>query len=122
MDVFIEHYINIVEKSSGKKPLPLGNSSDASQDEMTVKKVTSAYSNHPSIRKIKHLCVPENKFDHPRDYEILGWCPAGTVLAQGGESASLALVGHPSSDGITIKMPYGVDVLHRPASHPIFSY
>ena len=39
-----------------------------------------------------------------------------------GEGASLALVGNPSSDGITIKMPYGVDVLHRPASHPIFSY
>ena len=37
------------------------------------------------------------------------------------ESASLALVGHPSSDGITIKIPYGVDVLlHRPASHPSF--
>ena len=39
-----------------------------------------------------------------------------------GEGASLALVGHPSSDGVTIKMPYGVDVLHRPALHPIFSY
>ena len=40
-----------------------------------------------------------------------------------GESASLALAGHPSSDGITIKMPYEVDVLlHQPASHPIFSY
>ena len=34
----------------------------------------------------------------------------------------LALVGHPSSDGITTKMPYGVDALHRPALHPIFSY
>ena len=39
-----------------------------------------------------------------------------------GEGASLALVGHPSNDGVTIKMPYGVDVLHRPPSHPIFSY
>ena len=39
-----------------------------------------------------------------------------------GEGASLALVGHPSSDGVMIKMPYGVDVLHRPALHPIFSY
>ena len=38
------------------------------------------------------------------------------------KGASLALVGHSSSDGVTIKMPYGVDVLHRPASHPIFSY
>ena len=25
-------------------------------------------------------------------------------------------------DGVTIKIPYGVDVLHRPALHPIFSY
>ena len=38
-----------------------------------------------------------------------------------GEGASLALVGHSSSDGVTIKMPYGVDVLHQPALHPIFS-
>ena len=58
-----------------------------------------------------------------RDFEILGWCPEGSVLPHGEkECASLALLGHPSSDGITIKMPYGVDVLHRPASHPIFSY
>ena len=34
---------------------------------------------------------------------------------------SLALVGHPSSDGVTIKIPYRVDVLHWPVSHPIFS-
>ena len=40
-----------------------------------------------------------------------------------GEGASLALVGHTSSDGITIKIPYGVDVLLcQPALHPIFSY
>ena len=43
-------------------------------------------------------------------------------LASWGEGASLALVCHPSSDGITRKMPYGVDVLHQPASHLIFSY
>ena len=44
-------------------------------------------------------------------------------LTSWGEGASLALVGHPSSDGITIKIPYGVDVLlHRPALHPIFFY
>ena len=35
------------------------------------------------------------------------------------EGASLALVGHPSSDGVTIKIPYWVDVLlHQPALHP----
>ena len=43
-------------------------------------------------------------------------------LTSWGEGVSLALVGHPSSDGIMIRMPYGVDVLHRPALHPIFSY
>ena len=35
----------------------------------------------------------------------------------------IALVCHPSNNGITIKISNGVDVLlHRPASHPIFSY
>ena len=35
-ELFNEYYINIVEKSSSEKLLLLGNSSDASQDEMTV--------------------------------------------------------------------------------------
>ena len=39
-----------------------------------------------------------------------------------GQGASLAMVGHPSSDGVTIKIPYGINVsLHQPASYPIFS-
>ena len=46
----------------------------------------------------------------------------GASLTSWGEGASLALVGHPSSDGVTIKVLYGVNVLHLPASHPIFSY
>ena len=58
----------------------------------------------------------------PQNIEILGWCPVGASLTSCGEGAFLALVDYPSSDGVTIKMPYGVDVLHRPASHPIFSY
>ena len=40
---------------------------------------------------------------------------SGDILTSWGEGVSLALVGHPSSAGVTIKMPYGVDVLHRPA-------
>ena len=44
----------------------------------------------------------------------------GASLTSWGEVTSLALVGHPPSDGVTIKMTYGLDVLHRPASHPIF--
>ena len=54
--------------------------------------------------------------------KILGCCAAWP----GGEGASLALVGHPSSDGAIIKMPWRVDVLHWPAHwpalHPIVSY
>ena len=48
---------------------------------------------------------------------------SGVSLNSWGEGVSFALVGHPSSDGITIKIPYGEYVLlHRPALHPIFSY
>ena len=44
-------------------------------------------------------------------------------LISWGEGASLVLVDHPSSDGITMKILYGVDVLlNQPTSHPIFSY
>ena len=52
-----------------------------------------------------------------------GLVSSGVNLTSWGEGAFLALVGHTSSDGITIKIPYGADVLfHRPAWHPIFSY
>ena len=51
----------------------------------------------------------------------VGLVSSGASLASWGEGGPLALVGHPSIDGITIKMPYGVDALHRPALEPIFS-
>ena len=41
-------------------------------------------------------------------------------LTSWGEGASLALVGHPSSDGVTIKMPYGVDVFIDQLRTPFF--
>ena len=63
MELFNQHYISRAETSSGKKPLSLGNSSDISQNEMTVKEIISVCGDHPSIQKIKNLCVPENKFD-----------------------------------------------------------
>ena len=61
--LFNEHYENIVEKTSGKKVLSRGNSSDTCQDEMTVKDIISIYTNQKY--KIKNLCVPENRFDLP---------------------------------------------------------
>ena len=69
VELFNKHYINMVEKTSGEKPLSLANSSDVAQDEMTVKDIISVCSNHPSIHKIKNLCVPENKF-HVLSYAI----------------------------------------------------
>ena len=39
-----------------------------------------------------------------------GLVSSGVSLILWGEGASLALVGCPSSDGDTIKIPYGVDV------------
>ena len=54
----------------------------------------------------------------PQDTEILCGVQRGQSYLMR-RCVSLALVGHPSSDGVTIKMPYGVDVLHQPALHPI---
>ena len=63
VELFNDHYINVAETYSGRKPLSLGNSSNASQDE--IKEIISVYNNHPSMQKIKNVCVPENKFDLP---------------------------------------------------------
>ena len=38
------------------------------------------------------------------------------------KGASLALVGHPPSDGATVKILHRLDILHQQALHPIFSY
>ena len=51
----------------------------------------------------------------------MGLVYSGASLTSKGKGASLALVGHPSSQGVTTKIPYGVDVLHQPATQPTFS-
>ena len=72
--------------------------------------------------RLKNKANKSGKEDK-RFYNIQRNKVSGVSLTSWGEGASLALVGNPSSDGITIKIPYGVDVLlHPPASHPIFSY
>ena len=51
-----------------------------------------------------------------------GLVSSSVCVTSWGEGASLALVGHPSSDVIRIKTPYGVDaLLNWAASRPIFS-
>ena len=60
--------------------------------------------------------------DFPQRHWNIELVPSKVSLTSWGEGASLALVDHPSSDSITIKIPYVVDILlYRPASHPIFS-
>ena len=49
-----------------------------------------------------------------KNVSIFGLVSSGASLTSWGEGASLALVGNPSSDHVTIKMPYGVDILHQP--------
>ena len=56
------------------------------------------------------------------DTELVSTRASLTSWGEGLEGLVLALVGNLSSDGVTIKMPYGVDVLHQPALHPIISY
>ena len=61
----------------------------------------------------------------PWDNEIYtGLVSSRVSYTSWGEGASLALAGHPTTDGITIKILYRVDVLlhQQPAFHPFFSY
>ena len=52
VEMFNNHYINIVKKTSGIAPESLGNSSLPKNDEETVK-ILKHYENHPSVSKIK---------------------------------------------------------------------
>ena len=66
---------------------------------------------------------PNKDFNASTRHWNKGLVSSGVNLTSWGEGAFLALVGHPSNDDITIKIPYGVDVLlHWLASHCIFSY
>ena len=62
---FSQNYINIAESFSGKKPSSLGDCLNVSQNELTVKKIISVYSRHPSIHEIKSVFNTDIKFDLP---------------------------------------------------------
>ena len=62
---------------------------------------------HPSINKYVPECYKISSLRHWNT----GLVFIGVSLTSWGEVASLVLVSHPSSDGIKIKIPYGVDVL-----------
>ena len=62
---FSEHYINIVEKSSGTKPSSLGDSINSLLDETTVRKIIDTYRDHPSVIAIKSPVTQNRKFNLP---------------------------------------------------------
>ena len=86
-----------------------------SRGPLRISKVSSDSAFLNFVVSLTDLYTSHGQFVH-------GLVSSGVSLTSWGEGASLALVGHPSCDRVMIKMPYGVDVLHRPASHPIFSY
>ena len=66
VEMFNNHYINIVEKSSGSAPKSIGDSSNPNNDKSTVLNIISAYKNHPSIIKIKECSINSIPFDFPK--------------------------------------------------------
>ena len=65
VEMFNNHYINIVEKTSGTTPESLGDSSLPENDEESVKKMLKHYENHPSASKIKCNQNETLNFDFP---------------------------------------------------------
>ena len=53
VEMFNNHYVNIVEKTSGIAPESLGDSSLLENDGETVNKILKHYENYPSVSKIK---------------------------------------------------------------------
>ena len=51
---FNKHYINIVEKSCGKKPNKIGTTLGSLNDNEVIDKIIKSYQNHPSVLKINN--------------------------------------------------------------------
>ena len=60
-DILNDFYINIVEKTTGKKPFILNSASTVSADE-EIDIINRKYDNRPSIRKIKDNVSPFSQF------------------------------------------------------------
>ena len=64
--MFNNHYINIVEKSSGPAPKSIGNKSNPDHHKCTVQNIIQYYKNHPSLIKIKENFKNLAPFDFPK--------------------------------------------------------
>ena len=66
VELFNDHYINIVEISSGLAPTFLGNPSNPDLDSETVSDIIETYKYHPSITQIKENFRFTETFDLPK--------------------------------------------------------
>ena len=66
VDMFNNHYINIIEKTSGLTPKSIGNSSNPDHDKSTVKEIVESYKTLPSTIKIKECSKNLTRFDFPK--------------------------------------------------------
>ena len=63
---FNDHYINVVEKTSGITPDILGNPEIKEKDQETIDLIKSKYQNHSSITMINSLNFDKNSFEIPK--------------------------------------------------------
>ena len=66
VELFNDHYTNIVKNSSGVSPVCLGNPSNPESDSHTVSEIIETYKDHPSITKIKDNLIISETFDLPK--------------------------------------------------------
>ena len=59
-EIFNDHYINIVEKSSGTKPCNIADTAAVDDDRQIVRLILEKYKNHPSVLAI--IQNPDNEF------------------------------------------------------------
>ena len=65
VELFNNHYINIVEKTSRLAPNCIGNPENPNLDKSTVLDMINKYKDHPSITKIKELGINKTSFEFP---------------------------------------------------------
>ena len=61
-EIFNQHYINIVETSSGKKPSSVIINKDTYQTPILIEKIVEYYKEHQSIKQIKETCNNPTNF------------------------------------------------------------
>ena len=65
VELFNNHYLNIVEKTSGLAPNCIGYPENPNLDKSTVLDIINKYKDHPSITKIKELGINKTSFEFP---------------------------------------------------------